>query len=244
MKSFDKDPKILFEDNHLLVVIKPAGWLCQKDSHSHLPDLESWAEAYRIHQEKKSGQAFVRACHRLDAPVEGIVCLAKTSKAQQRLQQAQLAGEWKKFYLAITCPAPLGDYATLCDWLEQRDGRAYRVSESHPNGKQARLSFSCLHRQNTQACLGIELITGRYHQIRAQLSHRGIPIVGDQKYGGRKADTSDGIRLNHVLLILDHPISKQALAFANLPSWAPQAAYPWLEHQIRKAGASVVQELH
>jgi 23S rRNA pseudouridine1911/1915/1917 synthase len=244
MKSSAKDPQILFEDNHLLVVVKPAGWLAQKDAQSHLPDLESWAEAYRMQQENKPGLAFVRACHRLDTPVRGIVCLAKTSKAQQRLQQAQLMGEWRKFYLTVVSPAPMEDQGLRCDWLAQGDGKAFFVREGDPQGKEARLSFVTLAKTPHQAGLGVELLTGRYHQIRAQLAGLGSPIVGDRKYGGRGLNLAGEIYLHHALLILHHPVTRAKIAFMDLPSWAPPGARKWLEDLVKQSDITEIFELH
>jgi 23S rRNA pseudouridine1911/1915/1917 synthase len=228
MKSYDNAPRVLFEDNHLLLVSKPQGWLCQKDRCSDLPDLETWAEEYRRTSEGKPGRAYVRACHRLDTPVTGIVCLAKTSKALQRLQQAQTQGLWHKRYLAIVAPVPQNFEAILTDWLLQQEGKAVVVRDATPGAKEARLRYQLLATQPGFGALGVELFTGRYHQIRVQLAAVGCPIVGDLKYGSREPLWQEGIALHAISLQIPHPTGATWLCCSDIPNWAPRQVVEWL----------------
>jgi 23S rRNA pseudouridine1911/1915/1917 synthase len=236
MKSSANAPHILFEDQHLLLVSKPQGWLSQRDSSSSLPDLETWAEEYRRVHEGKPGRAYVRACHRLDTPVSAIVCLAKTSKAHQRLQQAQMQGHWRKRYLALVRPGPTQTAGLLTHWLIQREGRARVVKESSPKAKQAQLRYQRLATQRGVAALGVELYTGRYHQIRAQLAAMGWPILGDLKYGSPEPLWQEGIALHAVGLSLPHPTRGDWVRCQDLPDWAPKQIQVWLRHLDEKSG--------
>lgn len=237
MKSFDNEPRVLFEDNHLLVVLKPQGWLSQKDIGSALPDLETWAERYRRATEGKPGRAFVRACHRLDTPVTGIVCLAKTSKALERMQEAQRKGLWCKRYLALVTPAPRQREADLVHWLLQREGRAVIATPSMFGAKQARLHYRTLAIQKDTAALMIELFTGRYHQIRAQLASIGCPILGDLKYGSRAPPWHEGIALHAIGLEIPHPTKGNWLCLRDIPAWAPPQTAIWMDRTQRPKDA-------
>lgn len=238
MKSSGNAPRILFEDNHLLLVSKPQGWLSQQDRGSPLPDLETWAEEYRRLHEEKAGRAYVRACHRLDTPVTGIVCLAKTSKAHQRMQEAQSQGHWQKRYLALVRPGPNELEGLLTHWLVQQEGKARVVKESAPQAKQARLRYQRLATQQGVTALGVELYTGRYHQIRAQLAAMGWPILGDLKYGSREPLWHEGIALHAVSLILPHPTTGAWVSCQDIPDWAPPQTLQWLQQTDGEHGSS------
>ena len=229
MKLFDSEPHVLFEDNHLLVVLKPAGWLAQRDEQNPLPDLENWAGRYRQAREGKPGLGFAKACHRLDVPVRGIVAMAKTSKAQVRMQQSQQAGLWKKIYLAHTRPAPEVEEGTLCDWLIQREGWAECVHPGTPGAKEAVLNFTVLTRHQQEGWLGVELLTGRYHQIRAQLAAHGFPICGDVKYGAQERRGTEGIDLFGVALGFPHPVTGKENWLTVLDPSDPAAWIDWVE---------------
>jgi 23S rRNA pseudouridine1911/1915/1917 synthase len=231
MKSSDNAPRVLFEDRHLLILAKPAGWLAQADAGSPLPDLESWSGDYRQQSEGKSGPGFVKAGHRIDAPVTGIVCLAKTSKALARLHESQKEGRWYKFYVAFVSPCPRQTAAELHHWIAQRDGKAALVSPASAEGKEARLRYQVLRQAHDRALLGIELFTGRYHQIRCQLAATGSPILADRKYGSREPPREEGIALHAAGLAFPHPIGGATVWVQHLPDWAPLEAKDWIEQQ-------------
>lgn len=187
---------VLFEDNHVLAVDKPAGMLTQAAGNEKgLEDL--LRENYR----------YLHCVHRIDAPVSGIVIFAKSSKGLKRMSASLKEGRWRKFYLARV-EGHLDGTHSLKHHLIHGDHRA-RVS---PEGKEAKLNYTVLE-PGEISLVEIELLTGRYHQIRAQFSAIGHPIVGDTKYGATTKPTrgSQTIDLHHVRVVLPHPTLKTEL---------------------------------
>jgi 23S rRNA pseudouridine1911/1915/1917 synthase len=193
---------VIYEDNHLLVVNKPAGILTQP-SGTDQPSLEALAKAYIKEKYQKPGNVFLEAVHRIDKPVSGIVVFAKTSKALSRLNESMRSKNVRKIYWARLDSQPNPPAATLEHHLIHDDYRA-QVS---PLGKLARLHYRTL----PTGIVEIELETGRYHQIRVQMAEIGCPIMGDAKYGSVKKCGRDGIALHHRLLELKHPTTGEML---------------------------------
>lgn len=203
---------ILYEDNHLLVVEKPAGLLTQPQEDR--ASLEGTCKQWLKNKYNKPGNVFLEAIHRLDKSVSGIVVFAKTSKADSRLKASIRNRDTKKKYLALVEGNPELE-GTLEHYLVHDDYRARIVKESHPKGKLARLHY----RLKKRNLLEIDLETGRYHQIRIQLASIGCPIVGDRKYGA-KEDFRDGrIGLHHCHFEIPHPVTKEIMIFDSLPDW-------------------------
>jgi 23S rRNA pseudouridine1911/1915/1917 synthase len=203
--------EILFEDNHLLVVNKPAGLLTQP-SGTDQDSLEAQAKAYLKEKYNKPGNVFLEAVHRLDKPVSGIVIFAKTSKALSRLNESLRSKQAKKIYRAWVEGIPKQKEATLEHYLQHGDFVASVVSKEHPEAKLARLSYKMLESKENSSLLEITLETGRYHQIRAQLAAIGHPILGDTKYGSKT--TAQEIALTHVRLEIEHPVTKEKMLFS------------------------------
>lgn len=197
--------KILYEDNHLLVVNKEAGMLTQP-SGTDEDSVEALAKAWLRKKYHKPGNIFLEAVHRIDRPVSGIVLFAKTSKALSRLQKEMRSGNAKKVYRAVVegCPSPLK--GSLEHTLIHRHHRA----EIDPEGKLSRLSYEVLERHERTSLVEIVLETGRYHQIRIQMASIGCPVVGDTKYGAKIPYRKGAIALQHSMLCIPHPISKRA----------------------------------
>ncbi len=193
---------VIYEDNHLLVVNKPAGILTQP-SGTDQPNLEALAKAYIKEKYQKPGNVFLEAVHRIDKPVSGIVVFAKTSKALSRLNESMRSKTVRKVYWARLDSQPNPSEATLEHYLVHDEYRA-QVS---PSGKLARLHYQTLPNGTVE----IELETGRYHQIRVQMAEIGCPIVGDAKYGSVKKFKGDGIALHHRLLQIQHPTTDETL---------------------------------
>ncbi len=196
---------IVYEDNHVIAVKKPAGLLTQP-SGTEEDNLEDRLKAYIKKRDAKPSNVFLEAVHRLDKPAFGLVVFAKTSKALSRLNAAQREKKFRKFYRAGiegTLPAKKG---TLANTLYHDHHRARVVASGYPGGKEAILHY----REVGPQLVEIELVTGRYHQIRAQLSHIGCPILGDKKYGSVKSFSS-GIYLEHYRIEFPHPISNNSL---------------------------------
>ena len=203
--------EILFEDNHLLVVNKEKGMLSQIDPQGR-ESVESLARVYLKEKYNKPGDAFVHAVHRLDKDVGGILLLAKTSKALKRLQEVFRLGKNKKIYHALLEGNLTEDQGVLEDYLFHGAFKARCVDAKHPKCKYAKLKYRVLKKYTDQTLVEIELLTGRYHQIRIQWSSRGYPIIGDGQYGST-ISLKNGIALEHVALTLPHPISKDIKTF-------------------------------
>lgn len=203
--------EILFCDNHLLVVNKPAGLLSQPDA-SDSPSIEELAKAYLKERFQKPGNVFLEAVHRLDRPVSGILVFARTSKALSRLNQAQREGVFQKEYLALV-EGLLADEGELVDHL-RHDAH---LAVADPAGKECRLTYSVIEKRGDCTLLRVKLKTGRYHQIRAQFALRGHPVVGDRKYGS--STLSDLLFLHHNRLSFPHPISGEVQTIELEPHW-------------------------
>lgn len=204
----------LFVDNHLLVADKPWGLLTQPSGRDETA-LEDLAREYIRESFHKPGAVFLEAVHRIDRAVGGVVLFARTSKALSRLNAMQRAGTMAKRYLARVSPPPRSNGGCLEDWLRHGDFRAVVVPPRTPEARLCRLNWRCMERCEDSALLEIELLTGRYHQIRAQLAHAGMPILGDERYGaaGCAGAPQGGIALLSSRLDLEHPVSHERLSF-------------------------------
>ncbi|MBS3904926.1 MAG: RluA family pseudouridine synthase [Simkania sp.] len=201
-------PVVLYCDNHLLVVDKPP-MLVTQPTEGHRTSLEEWAKQWIKQKFNKPGAVFLHAIHRLDKEVSGIVLFARTSKALSRLNESMRKGDIRKTYLAIvegTLPATEG---VLENELEHVGHRA--LIRKNVKSKKAILHYEVIEKKGDKALLRIELETGRYHQIRAQLSHIGCPIVGDKKYGSKCSSREPGVALCHAQIFFTHPISNKKM---------------------------------
>ncbi len=216
--------RILYEDNHLLVVEKPANLPVQADL-SGDEDLLSMLKAYIRQRYEKPGEAYLGLVHRLDRPVGGVMVFAKTSKAAARLTEQFRSHEAKKRYAAIVIGEPK-PCAALTDWLykDERTFSSRVVPPGTDGAKEARLRYALLGRANGRALLDVELFTGRPHQIRVQLLNAGLPIVGDQRYepGARAGEQ---IRLWAYALTLTHPTLREPMTFFCAPPWGGEDAF-------------------
>ena len=219
-----KDPfQVVYEDNHLLIVNKVPGILVQGDRTGDT-DLVTLAKAYLKERFDRPGEVFVGLVHRLDRPASGVVVLARTSKAAARLS-AQFAGTGgatapEKRYLAVV-EGRLEGGGEQVDWLVKGErGTVKRVPERTTGAKRAALRWEPLAVEGRRTLVGVELITGRAHQIRVQLAGLGAPVVGDLRYGA-PAPLGDGrgIALHASRLSVEHPTTKARLTFAARPPW-------------------------
>jgi len=210
--------EVLLEDNHLLAFNKPAG-LATMGAAAGKPTLVSLARQYIKRKYHKPGNVYLGVVSRLDAPVSGVVLLARTSKAARRLAQQFREGSVRKTYWAVVEGRVARSEATLVDWLkaDQRRQRMAVVQTQSAEARQARLSYRRLHVGATESLLEVELQTGRKHQIRVQLAHCGHPVLGDRKYGARQA-FAEGIALHARRLVVQHPTTAQPISIcAPLP---------------------------
>jgi 23S rRNA pseudouridine1911/1915/1917 synthase len=212
---------VLYEDNHLLVVVKPAG-LPTMGTPDGLPTLLTLAKEYVKDRYQKPGNVYLGVVSRLDAPVTGVVVLARTSKAAARLTEQFRTRAIEKSYWAIVEGVVESFNGVLVDWLreDERHRRMHIVGPTMPGAKEARLAYRRLSLIRNNSWLEVELETGRKHQIRLQLSNHGHPIIGDRKYGS-VVSFSQGIALHARRLVISHPTTGERLDFeAPLPeSW-------------------------
>ena len=203
------DPqRILYEDNHLLIVNKCAGELVQPDP-SGDPALEDQIKEFIRRRDAKPGRVFLGVVHRIDRPVSGAVVFAKTSKALTRLNEMIKNREISKWYWAITEARPHPEEGSLVHHLV-RDGKTNKskvYDKAVTGSKEARLNYRLLAESSRYYLLEVELLTGRHHQIRAQLSKIGCPIRGDLKYGASRSNRDGGISLHSRRVEFLHPVA-------------------------------------
>jgi 23S rRNA pseudouridine1911/1915/1917 synthase len=197
--------EVLYEDNHLLAVAKPAG-LPTMGTPGNRPTLLTLAKEYVKQRYQKPGKVYLGVVSRLDAPVTGVVLLARTSKAAARLTEQFRSRGVEKTYWAVVEGVLEPPTGSLIDWLghDDRHRRMNIVGPTLPGAREARLSYRRLGVVEKNCWLEVELETGRKHQIRLQLAHRGHPIVGDRKYGARQPFAA-GIALHARRLVVSHP---------------------------------------
>ena len=210
---------IIFEDNHLLVVNKPAGILVQSDRTGDESLLEMMKDYIKI-KYNKPGNVFLGLPHRLDRPVSGVVVLAKTSKALERINEQFRQKSVNKIYWALTHSSPPEMEGKLSNWLI-KDHKRNIVSVAKKQKKdavKAELEYQVIGKISDEHLVEIKLITGRFHQIRVQLKSVGCPIVGDVKYGFGKPNRDGSICLHARRIQLVHPVKKEPVLFeADLP---------------------------
>ncbi len=204
--------KIVFCDNHLLVVLKPAGVSTQPHDGEQINLLDQ-AKAWLKKEFQKPGNVFLEPVHRLDKPVSGLVLFARTSKAISRLNEMMREKGIEKTYFAWVEGNLLQQEAILEHHLFHDEHKAKVVNSSHPQAKLARLYYLQIDKRDGKTLLEIRLETGRYHQIRAQLAAMGHPILGDEKYGSSLPWKRDQIALHHGKLKFTHPVTKETLCF-------------------------------
>ncbi len=217
-------PKILYEDNHLLVAEKPVNTPSQADD-SGDPDFLSILKNDLKQRYQKPGQVYLGLVHRLDRPVGGVMIFAKTSKAASRLSAQIQNGEFKKTYLAVIYGPPKERQGTLRHFL-LKDGRLNKVAvvQSPEEGsKEAILNYETLITSDKLALVQIELRTGRSHQIRVQFAAIGHPLYGDQKYGPGYSKPGQQIALWSTRIVCKHPTKNEAITFLTMPPHE----FPW-----------------
>jgi len=209
--------KIIYEDNHLLVVLKPINIPVQEDDSKDL-DMLTYLKKYLKEKHNKPGNVYLGLVHRLDRPVSGIMVFAKTSKAASRLSEQIRNHTFKKEYMAVLCGKTPKKDILVDKLLKNPKTNTTVVSEK---GKEAILSYELIEYKNNYSLVKINLETGRSHQIRVQFSSRGYPLYGDQRYN-KKALPKQQIALFANRLEFIHPVTKEKLFFEEeLPNFEP-----------------------
>ncbi len=212
---------VLYEDNHLIAVNKAAG-VATMGARAGEESLVAVVKRYIKRKYKKPGNVYLGVVSRLDAPVTGVVVLARTSKAAARLSRQFAAGTVEKVYWAIVEKAANPAKAECVDWLlkSERERRMKVVRPGTAAAREARLSYRTVRKLPRGWLIEVRPATGRKHQIRLQLAHRGCPIVGDAKYGSERR-FDGGVALHARFLRVEHPVSKAEveLVAAVPPQW-------------------------
>ncbi len=218
----DSLPEILFEDNHLVIVNKRPGDIVQGDKTGDVP-LPELLKSYLKSKYNKPGEVFLGLVHRLDRPVSGAVIFARTSKALTRMTSMVKDREIAKTYWAIIDKLPEPSESTLVHFLKKNESqnKSYVVKEGTNGSKRAELNYRLIASGKTTHLIEVNLITGRHHQIRAQLAAIGCHIQGDLKYGAKRSKTDGSISLHARFLQFVHPVSKENVKItAPLPDGA------------------------
>ena len=210
--------RVIFEDNHIIIINKIPGELVQSDKTGDISLSDSIKNYLKI-KKNKPGSAYLGLVHRLDRPTSGILVFAKTSKALARLNNQFKLRLTKKIYWALVDKRIPKSYTSLSNWMTRN--RKKNKSKAHinkvPDSKFAQLNLKRIKEFEKYCLLEIELLTGRHHQIRAQLSNIGFPIQGDIKYGSARSNKDKSISLHSKSLSFPHPVSKKILFFETLP---------------------------
>jgi len=201
--------KVVYEDNHLIIVNKDPGELSQSDYTKDQSLVEKVKNYLRIKYQKK-GNVFLGLVNRLDRPTSGLLIFSKTSKALTRMNKLLKEKKIKKTYLAITENKPKNNEGELIDYLlkNQNKNKSFVTDEAHIKSKKAILTYKLLKSLKNYFLLEIVLETGRHHQIRCQLANIGCYIKGDIKYGAKRPNKNKSISLHSKKIEFIHPVSK------------------------------------
>ena len=218
-------PEIIYEDNHLLIAVKPPNLLAQGDATGDDCLLDQ-LKRYIKQKYQKPGEVYLGLVHRMDRPVGGLVAFARTSKAASRLSAQLRAHAMEREYLAVVeNGASMPNDGKLENWLlkDEAGGHVRVTAAGTPGAQQACLSYHVLSRSGDTALAHVMLETGRKHQIRVQLMHSGHPIVYDMRYG--HGQRGQNIALWGAVLRLTHPTKKEPMVFLSAPRGGAYAPY-------------------
>ena len=206
--------EVLYEDNHIIVVVKPYNVLSQGDNTNDL-DMVNVIKNYLKEKYSKPGNVYLGLVHRLDRPVGGLMVFAKTSKAATRLSLSIKNHEFRKTYLAVIHGTDLDNEGCFTDYIVKKSDNSSYITDKN-NGKMCQLFYKILQKREDKnlSLVEIDLKTGRHHQIRVQFASRGYPLYGDQRYG--KNDKKQ-IALFAYKLEFVHPVKKEKMTFEKKP---------------------------
>ena len=208
--------EVVYEDNHIIIVNKQSGEIVQGDKTGDRP-LSDIVKDYIKEKYQKPGAVFLGVVHRLDRPVSGLVVFARTSKALTRLNKMFAEGQVHKTYWAIVergeKPEVRVEWRTLENWIvrNEQQNKSYAYDHEVPRSKHALLRYRTIGVGERYDLVEVQLMTGRHHQIRCQLSTVGCPIKGDLKYGAKRSNPDGSISLNAHRIEFVHPVSKEKI---------------------------------
>lgn len=203
---------ILFEDNHLIIFNKQSSQIVQGDKTGDLPLSDLIKEFIKV-RDHKPGNVFLGVVHRIDRPVSGVVIFAKTSKALRRLDEMIRSGQIHKTYWAIVKNQPPEASGHLTHYLKKNEekNKSFAHEKEVTGSRKAELTYRLIGRSQNYYLLEVNLLTGRHHQIRSQLSKIGCPIKGDLKYGFGRSNPDGSICLHARQVEFIHPVSKEEI---------------------------------
>ena len=222
---------VLYEDNQIVVVIKPHNVPTMADE-SGDKDMLTMVKAYVKEKYNKEGEAFIGLVHRLDRPTGGIMVFARNSKSAKRLSEQFATHDVEKTYFAVTHGVVKIKTQKLTNYLKknEKENIVKIVPMSEKGAKKAELVYNYLEDNAKESLLEVKILTGRSHQIRVQLANLGYPLVGDVKYGKEKGSTSR-LGLWAGKLAFNHPTTKERLVFMAMPD---EMAQPWSKFKMEK----------
>lgn len=223
---------ILYEDNHIIVVMKPQGLPSCGDESGDDNMLEQ-VRRYVKEKYNKPGNVYIGLIHRLDRPTGGVMVFAKTSKAASRLAEQMRNGDFEKKYLAVLVGMPKEPKGTLVNYLKKNpvNNMVYICTQTTDGAKMASLEYRVLEEKGGYCLADIKLHTGRTHQIRVQMAGISHPVYGDMRYGGENAKKGN-LALWAYSLTFTHPVTKERLRFMLEP---PAENVPWKNFDLAKA---------
>ena len=223
---------ILYEDNHIIVVLKPQMTACCPDE-SKDDNLFDQIKNYVKIAYNKPGNVYLGLVHRLDRPTGGVMVYAKTSKAAARLSAGLQSGDFEKKYLTVLCGTPDPERGTLSNYLRKNtvNNMVYICTPSEEGAKYAELDYKVVESKGKYALTQVRLHTGRTHQIRVQTAGISHPVFGDMRYGGANAQKGK-LALWAYSLSFSHPITKERMKFMAYP---PETETPWKAFDLSKA---------
>lgn len=211
--------QIIFEDNHLIILNKLSSQIIQGDKTGDIP-LGELVKVYLKETYNKPGDVFLSVIHRLDRPVSGVVIFAKTDKAMSRMAQIFQKREIKKIYWAISRNKPEQESGHLINFLKKNEqqNKTYVYDKEVQGSHRAELKYKVIDSSDSYYLIEVELLTGKHHQIRAQLSAIGCPLKGDVKYGAQRPNKNISISLHARSVTFIHPVKKEEItAIAAVP---------------------------
>lgn len=224
MNKVNEELTVLYEDNHIIVVLKPQNAPCCEDVTGD-EDMLTKIKNYIKVKENKPGNVYVGLVHRLDRVTGGVMVYAKSSKAASRLSEQMRSGDFEKKYLTVVCGSPKEDRAVLVDYMKKNpvNNMVYVCPPTVEGAKRAELEYVKIAEKDGLSLMLVTLHTGRTHQIRVQMANMGTPVYGDMRYGGEKA-VKGKIALWATSLGFFHPVSKEKMVFKIQP---PMENKPW-----------------